>query len=108
MSDDLTPPLPVVAYASDDTSELYTPAELADYIIERPVPLVRKADADAAIASLQARLDAMRERCAVAAWSAGMDAHNAARGLPIDARHVGGECAKAIRAIDAATQEQPT
>ena len=40
--------LPVVAYASDDTSELYTPAELADYIIERPVPLVRKADADAA------------------------------------------------------------
>lgn len=69
---------------------------------------------DAEITALQARLEAaerdakaMQERCAVAAWHAGMEAHNTARGLPIDARHVGAECAKAIRAIDAATQEQP-
>ena len=41
---------------------------------------------------------AEREACAIAAWSAGMAAHNAARGLPCDARDVGSKAAKAIRA----------
>lgn len=39
-----------------------------------------------------------REACAITAWSAGMDAHNAARGLPCDARDVGSKAASAIRA----------
>ena len=39
-----------------------------------------------------------REACAVTAWSAGMDAHNAVRGLPCDARDVGSKAAAAIRA----------
>ena len=39
-----------------------------------------------------------REACAVAAWSEGMDAHNAAIGIPCDAREVGSRCAAAIRA----------
>lgn len=43
---------------------------------------------------------AEREACAITAWSAGMDAHNAARGLPCDARDVGSKAAKAIRARD--------
>lgn len=37
------------------------------------------------------------EVCAITAWSAGMDAHNAARGLPCDAREVGSKAAQAIR-----------
>jgi hypothetical protein len=41
---------------------------------------------------------AEREACAIAAWSAGMAAHNAARGLPCDARDVGSKAANAIRA----------
>ena len=41
---------------------------------------------------------AEREACAITAWSAGMDAHNAARGLPCDARDVGSKAASAIRA----------
>ena len=41
---------------------------------------------------------AEREACAVTAWSAGMDAHNAVRGLPCDARDVGSKAAAAIRA----------
>ena len=40
---------------------------------------------------------AEREACAITAWSAGMDAHNAARGLPCDARDVGSKAASAIR-----------
>lgn len=39
-----------------------------------------------------------REACAITAWSAGMDAHNEAQGLPCDARNVGSKAAKAIRA----------
>ena len=39
-----------------------------------------------------------RESCAITAWSAGMDAHNAARGLPCDARDIGSKAASAIRA----------
>jgi hypothetical protein len=41
---------------------------------------------------------AEREACAVAAWSAGMDVHNNAAGLPCDARETGAQCAAAIRA----------
>lgn len=41
---------------------------------------------------------AEREACAITAWSAGMDAHNAARGIPCDAREVGSKAAQAIRA----------
>ena len=43
-----------------------------------------------------------REACAITAWSVGMDAHNAARGIPCDAREVGSKAAKAIRARSAA------
>lgn len=43
------------------------------------------------------RLDE-NEACAVAAWSAGMDAYNNAAGLPCDARETGARCAAAIRA----------
>jgi len=39
-----------------------------------------------------------REECAITAWSSGMDAHNASRGLPCDARDVGSKAAAAIRA----------
>ena len=39
-----------------------------------------------------------REACAVAAWSKGMDVHNAALSMPCDAREVGSKCAEAIRA----------
>ena len=42
-----------------------------------------------------------REACAITAWSAGMDTHNAARGIPCDAREVGSKVAKAIRARSA-------
>jgi hypothetical protein len=42
--------------------------------------------------------DAEREACAITAWAAGMDAHNAARGLRCDARCVGSKAASAIRA----------
>ena len=42
--------------------------------------------------------DAEREACAVTAWSAGMDCHNKALGLPCDARNVGSLAASAIRA----------
>jgi hypothetical protein len=108
MSADLTvPPLPVVAYASDDTSELYTPAELADYIIERPVPLVRKADADAAIASMQARLDAAERDAARYRWLRDQASIKTPHVLnPAD----GFRCFSAglDGVIDAATQEQPT
>ena len=45
---------------------------------------------------------AEREACAITAWSAGMDAHNAARGIPCDAREVGSKAAQAIRARSAA------
>ena len=38
-----------------------------------------------------------REACAVAAWMAGMDEHNKARGMPCDAREVGSAGAQAIR-----------
>lgn len=38
-----------------------------------------------------------RESCAVAAWMAGMDEHNKARGMPCDAREVGSAGAQAIR-----------
>ena len=41
---------------------------------------------------------AEREACAVTAWSAGMDCHNKALGLPCDARNVGSLAASAIRA----------
>lgn len=41
---------------------------------------------------------AERERCAITAWGMGMDAHNAARGLPCDAREIGSKAASAIRA----------
>lgn len=41
---------------------------------------------------------AEREACAVTAWSAGMDAHNNAAGLPCDAREIGAQCASTIRA----------
>lgn len=43
-----------------------------------------------------------REACAITAWSVGMDAHNAARGIPCDARNVGSKAANAIRARSAA------
>ena len=43
-----------------------------------------------------------REECAITAWSVGMDAHNAARGIPCDARGVGSKAANAIRARSAA------
>jgi len=50
---------------------------------------------------------AEREACAITAWSAGMDAHNAARGLPCDARDVGSKAASAIRARgEPATREE--
>lgn len=39
------------------------------------------------------------EAAAVAAWSEGMDTHNKAKGLPCDAREVGGYCARAIRKL---------
>jgi hypothetical protein len=47
---------------------------------------------------VNALLAAEREACAVAAWSAGMDFHNNAAGLPCDARETGSHCAAAIRA----------
>jgi hypothetical protein len=40
---------------------------------------------------------AERERCAVVAWSAGMDRHTQVLGMPTDARDVGSACAAAIR-----------
>lgn len=39
------------------------------------------------------------EACAIAAWVAGMDAHNKALGLPCDAREVGAAAASAIRML---------
>lgn len=47
---------------------------------------------------IDAAAAAEREACAITAWSAGMDAHNAARGLPCDARDIGSKAASAIRA----------
>ena len=44
------------------------------------------------------------EEAAVAAWSAGMDAHNKALGLPTDAREVGSQAAQRIRALDGTTR----
>lgn len=41
---------------------------------------------------------AEREQCAITAWGVGMGAHDAARGLPCDARDVGSKAASAIRA----------
>ena len=41
----------------------------------------------------------LREACAVAAWSAGMDYHSKMLGMPTDAREVGSAAAKAIRAL---------
>lgn len=40
-----------------------------------------------------------QERCAVAAWSAGMDYHTKVLGIPCDAREVGSAAAKAIRSL---------
>ena len=47
---------------------------------------------------IDAAIAAEREACAITAWSAGMDAHNAARGFPCDARDIGSKAASAIRA----------
>ena len=38
-----------------------------------------------------------REACAATAWAIGMDEHNKALGLPVDAREVGSLAARAIR-----------
>ncbi len=50
------------------------------------------------VAAYNAGAEAEREACAVAAWMAGIDAHNKALGMPCDAREVGSSCAIAIRA----------
>ena len=42
---------------------------------------------------------ANQERCAVAAWNAGMDCHTKALGMPCDAREVGSSAAEAIRTL---------
>lgn len=42
----------------------------------------------------------MRERCAVAAWMAGMAYHNRVLGMPTDAREVGSSAASDIRALE--------
>ena len=45
----------------------------------------------------------VQERCAFAAWAAGMDYHNKTLGMPADARDVGSAAADAIRNISICT-----
>lgn len=82
------PPMPTPMWARDyhDEAEVY----VADDIYARDAQWAALLDAAAA---------QERERCAVAAWSAGMDAHNKVNGRPTDARNVGATCAAAIRAL---------
>jgi len=55
----------------------------------------RNAELESALAAAVAQ---ERERCAIIAWSTGMDRHNKKLGLPDDCREVGSACAAAIRA----------
>lgn len=50
------------------------------------------------LAAIDEYVQAVREECAVIAWSTGMAAYNRYSGMPLDAREVGAKCAAAIRA----------
>jgi hypothetical protein len=105
MSADLTvPPLPVVAWIdADNTREYLGHSPLTLYEVRGWHPLVRKADADAALASLQARLDAAERSKATL-----LDALTGAVTRCQRSGYVGqdGQYIKVMRAaIDAATQE---
>lgn len=70
-------------------------AEQPEEAFEKPYP---DDDVNAHWAVWQAAEASAIERCAVAAWSAGMDEYGSFSQL-MDPRHVGSICAKAIRAL---------
>ena len=108
MSADLTPTLPVVAW-----QDAHSPTEV--YIIRKPAliathDLVRKADAEAALASLQARLDAAERDAARYRWLRDhLDDENWCWVYDDCGRDLlsGARLDTAVDAVIAATQEKP-